>query len=201
MRVPGSVCEIQIFREHGYIAILIWIAGSQIVRRAEQPLPLIMFDAPCFIRERTSEALDKAGIPWRIAVVSASVAGLWAVASAGLGVTVRTDLGLPANLTAGAAIFDLARLGSLPVTLHKGADGPAAVERLAEIMSALLGSDIMRTSTNRIVARQTAGKSRKNDSANAENKATAKSAKLRHRRGQAFSTDQRSRSVLPAHSS
>jgi DNA-binding transcriptional LysR family regulator len=75
---------------------LIWIAGSQFARCAEQPLPLMMFDAPCFIPERTIDALDKAGIPWRIAVVSASVAGLWAAASAGLGVTVRTDLGLKA---------------------------------------------------------------------------------------------------------
>jgi DNA-binding transcriptional LysR family regulator len=75
---------------------LIWIAGSQFARRAEQPLPLILFDAPCFIRERNIDALDKAGIPWRIAVVSASVAGLWAAASAGLVVTVQTDLELKA---------------------------------------------------------------------------------------------------------
>jgi len=39
------------------------------------------------------------------------------------------------------------------------------------------------------VGRQSAGKSRKNHSANAENSATAKSAKLRRRRGKALGTD------------
>ena len=129
---------------------MVWIAGCQFMRRPEQPLPLIMFDAPCFIRQRTLDALDEAGIPWRIAVVSASLAGLWAAASAGLGVTVRADLGLPASLVAGTSLFDLPRLGSLPVTLHHTTDGkPAAVERLAEIVrESLLTANIPRSNGN-----------------------------------------------------
>jgi len=126
---------------------LVWIAGRQFTRRAEQPLPLIMFDAQCFIRQRALDALDEARIPWRIAVVSASLAGLWAAASAGLGVTVRVDLGLPASLVAGASLFDLPKLGSLPVTLHRTTEGrPAVVERLAEIVrESLLAANIPRS--------------------------------------------------------
>jgi DNA-binding transcriptional LysR family regulator len=183
---------------------LIWIAGGQFTWRAEQPLPLIMFDAPCFIRQRATDALDKAGIPWRIAVVSASVAGLWAAASAGLGVTVRTDFGLPAGLVAGATVFDLPRLGSVPVTLHKAADGPVAVERLAEIMSTSLNADFLKTNANHGSEKPARGKSRRHRLTNTEKSRSrsAKSAKLRQLgRRESFGSDHRSGSVLPAQGS
>lgn len=112
---------------------LVWIAGRQFTRRPDQPLPLLMFGAPCFIRQRTLDALDKARIPWRMAVVSESLAGLFAAASAGLGITARVELGLPASLVAGASLFGLPTLGSLPITLHRSSDGKPA-ERLAEIV-------------------------------------------------------------------
>lgn len=121
---------------------LVWIAGRQFTRR--EPIPLAMFQAPCFIREKALDALDEARIPWRIAVASESLAGLWAAARAGLGVTVRTEFELPANLVAGATLFGLPRLGSLPVTLHQGANGTAPVERLAEIMRESLALEIPR---------------------------------------------------------
>lgn len=63
------------------------------------PLPLVVFDAPCIMRSRAIAALDKAKIPWRIAFTSRSLGGIRAAVSAGLGVTVRTPLGMPAPLT------------------------------------------------------------------------------------------------------
>jgi hypothetical protein len=62
--------------------------------------------------------LDQAGIAWRIAVVSPSLAGLWASAAGGLGITARSQLSLPANLTCGPLMFDLPALKRLPVALH-----------------------------------------------------------------------------------
>jgi len=43
---------------------------------------------------------------------------LWAAARAKLGVTARAQLGLSPGLIAYATLFDLPKLGSLPVTLH-----------------------------------------------------------------------------------
>ena len=68
-------------------------------------------------------ALDQAGIPWRIALTSPSLAGLWAAASAGLGLTVRTPEGLPAGLTIVDEAFGLPALGSVDVSLY-AAPGP-----------------------------------------------------------------------------
>jgi DNA-binding transcriptional LysR family regulator len=61
---------------------------------AQEPLPLVVMDAPCVMRSAAMRALDQAGIPWRIAFTSPALAGVWAAVAAGLGVTVRTAVGL-----------------------------------------------------------------------------------------------------------
>ncbi len=81
-----------------------WVSHPQlaIATYLEQglPLPLVMFDAPCLMRTQAIATLDAAGIPWRIAFVSHSLSGIWAAVSAGLGVTVRSKMGRPAELIA-----------------------------------------------------------------------------------------------------
>ena len=114
---------------------MVWIAGDKFIRRTEQALPLVVCEAPCLFWQRALEVLDQADIGWRIALISPSLAGLWAAARAGLGLTVRGKVGLPLNLVASATLFDLPKLGSIPVTLHRtSARKPAAVERLVEIV-------------------------------------------------------------------
>ncbi|GHD68387.1 LysR substrate-binding domain-containing protein [Jeongeupia chitinilytica] len=58
-------------------------------------LPLVAFEAPCLMRSAAADALDHAGIAWRIAFTSTSLAGIWSAVGAGLGLAVRTPLGLP----------------------------------------------------------------------------------------------------------
>lgn len=65
------------------------------IHDGHEPVPLASLEAPCIMRAAATKALDAAGISWRIAFVSPSLAGLWAAAAAGLGVTVRTPAGLP----------------------------------------------------------------------------------------------------------
>lgn len=76
-----------------------WIGMPGFVRVPDQPLPLALLDQPCLFRRRGLAALDKAGILWRVAFTSASPSGLWAAVAAGLGVTVRTAVGLPLGLS------------------------------------------------------------------------------------------------------
>ena len=51
-------------------------------------MPLILSPPPCVYRQRALEALDKAGIPWKVIYTSQSYAGTIAAVKAGLGLTV-----------------------------------------------------------------------------------------------------------------
>jgi len=62
-------------------------------------LPLILSPSPCVYRQRAIEALDKAGIPWKVTYTSQSYAGTIAAVKAGLGLTV-----LPRNMLPEALI-------------------------------------------------------------------------------------------------
>lgn len=116
-----------------------WIGSARtpIARhKKSEPLPLVLLDPPCIVRSATTAALDRAGIPWRIAFSSASLAGNWAAVSAGLGMSVRTPLGLPAGVRAlTPKEAGLPALPTLGLVLHRAEAQPApAVERLAQII-------------------------------------------------------------------
>jgi DNA-binding transcriptional LysR family regulator len=72
-----------------------------------EPVRLVALQSPCLMRKTATDALDRAGVSWRVVYTSASLAGVWAAVAAGLGVTVRTELGLPDDvrpLEAGAGL-------------------------------------------------------------------------------------------------
>ena len=99
-----------------------------------EPVPLVSLDAPCLMRTAATTALDRAGIPWRIAFTSASLAGTWAAVAAGLGIGMRTEAGLPrvVSVMTHTALPDLPTLG---LFLHRATAEPsAAVARLDEIL-------------------------------------------------------------------
>jgi DNA-binding transcriptional LysR family regulator len=113
---------------------LVWIAGRTFTRREDQPLPLVLLGAQCAFRIEAIDKLEQSKIPWRIAAVSPSLAGLWASAIGGLGITARSPLGLPGKLFWDKEMFDLPTLPAFPVTLHaKSANLSEAVERLRAI--------------------------------------------------------------------
>ncbi|WPN61408.1 LysR substrate-binding domain-containing protein [Pseudomonas sp. P9_35] len=116
-----------------------WIGARDMVsltRLADSPLPLIMFDAPCVLRSAATQALDAAKIPWRIALTSPSVASIWAAVAAGLGLTLRTRIGLPSHL---AVVSGLPAVPSLGYVLHRsGEDSTPAIQQLAELIKTSL---------------------------------------------------------------
>lgn len=124
---------------------LVWIAARDFEPRSDQPLPLVLFGPQCAFRQETIGRLDEAGRRWRIAAISPSLAGLWASALGGLGITVRSSLGLPKELAFDARLFGLPALKPFPVALHVRADRPSeSVDRLRSIVvdavTAALGS-------------------------------------------------------------
>lgn len=107
-----------------------WHAAS------EEPLPLAALEAPCLLRAAATNALDKAHIPWRLAFVSPSLGGLWAATAAGLGVTIRTPIGLPSKVSPlMPSMAGLPELPMLGLVLHRAEAEPGpATSRLASIM-------------------------------------------------------------------
>jgi DNA-binding transcriptional LysR family regulator len=118
---------------------MVWIgrpdwAGPK--RLGSEPLPLIAFEPPCVFRSAGIAALDQAGLGWRLSFTSPSLAGLWAAAEAGLGVTLRTTIALPRSLIVlKPASSGLPALPKVQLTLcRKKRGGTAVVNRLAEIL-------------------------------------------------------------------
>jgi DNA-binding transcriptional LysR family regulator len=115
-----------------------WIGSSSLpwTRDDDEPLPLVAFDRPCVFHSAATAALDRAEIKWRVAFTSPSLAGLWAAAAAGLGVTVRTRYGLPSTVRAlSEGETGLPPLPTIPLALQRAsAVAPAPVERLASIV-------------------------------------------------------------------
>jgi len=112
-------------------------ASLRVMRASGEPLPLVVFDRPCRFFGAATDALDRAGVPWRVAFTTPSLAGLWAAASAGLGLTVRSHYGLPASVRVlDAASFGLPELPSLPLMLlRRTSSVTPTVERLARIVA------------------------------------------------------------------
>lgn len=116
-----------------------WIGSADPAMRGwpgDEPLPLVVLDAPCLLRTAATTALDRAGISWRIAFTSPSLGGVWAAVSAGLGLTARTEVGTPAGvrgLPEGEA--GLPVLPPLGLSLLRAEAEPVgAVQRLRDIM-------------------------------------------------------------------
>jgi len=126
---------------------LAWIASQQIAVAAllasGEPLPLVMFDTPCQMRSRAIAALDGAGIAWRVAFTSLSLSGIWAAVQAGLGITLRSPIGLPPYLHVTDAPLPAA--GTLGITLWQNRNlDPKAQRVLHDSISGALVPFLLR---------------------------------------------------------
>lgn len=104
--------------------------------RAAAPLPLVSIEAPCRLRSAGAEALDAAGIPWRVVYSSPSLSGIWAAVAAGLGIGVRPGFSLPPALVAlEAGAMRLPALPQVGLALHRAHQQlPMAASRLHDLI-------------------------------------------------------------------
>jgi len=102
---------------------LVWIAHRDFAWDRGAALPLALFTSPCRFRTKGIAELDRAGVPWEIALTSPSLYGVWAAVNAGLGVTIRTPEGLLPQLEVVDRKFGLPNLGTVDISLYlaKGA--------------------------------------------------------------------------------
>jgi DNA-binding transcriptional LysR family regulator len=65
---------------------LVWIAAEDWRRDPDRPLPLVLYPPRSITRQAVLSALEKAGVPWRIACTCGSLSGLVGAVAGGLGV-------------------------------------------------------------------------------------------------------------------
>jgi len=114
---------------------MVWIGLKGYALPRGDTVPLALFESPCVFRQPGVEALERTHRPWRLAFTSPSLSGLWAAAAAGLGVTVRTPLGLPSPLAVLGKSSGLPKLPQIALSLYTAQpEPPQAVARLREIL-------------------------------------------------------------------
>lgn len=105
---------------------LIWAGRAEMARM--EPLPLVLFPAPCAYRDRAMAVLREAGRDSRVVYTSPSLAGILAALAAGLGIApLANDLLNQEGPRIGAE-SGLPNLGLVEIVLHRDADAkdPAA---------------------------------------------------------------------------
>lgn len=127
--VPGSV-------DLGTVPIG-WVGPARPLVEFDNDVPLVLFDPPCEFRRVALEALDAAAMPWRLAFTSPSLSSQWYAVEAGLGLSVRTPIGLRPGLR---IVRHFAGLPPLPkielhILLRRGAN---AEDRPARHLADLL---------------------------------------------------------------
>jgi DNA-binding transcriptional LysR family regulator len=99
-------------------AQLAWISADGFLWDEQEPLPLATFSPPCTFRQTAVDALNGAGIPWRVAYTTTSLPGLMAAVKNGLGVTARTEHALIAGTAVMAPESQLPLLPPIDVVLR-----------------------------------------------------------------------------------
>lgn len=114
---------------------MVWIGSKDYAVPRGDTVQLALFESPCVFRQPAVEALERAQRPWRLVFTSPSLSGLWAATIAGLGVTVRTRLGLPSPLAVLGKSSGLPNLPQIALSLYTALpDPPQAVARLRQIL-------------------------------------------------------------------
>jgi DNA-binding transcriptional LysR family regulator len=114
----------------------VWVANAPDPAKADEklPMPLVVFDGPCLFRQSGIGALDRAGIPWRLALTTPSLSGVWAGVRAALGITVRTPVAVPSYLSILKASVGLPKLPAVDLVLRAANEPASAVKLLRDIL-------------------------------------------------------------------
>lgn len=119
-----------------------WITTKSVQpgRDPDRIIPIVAFDEPCVFRRLGLDALNAQGMRWRLSFVSPSLPGLWAAVGAGLGITMRTAIALPATMTLLPPRMDgLPELPPVLLSLHQSsAQLPAVAALLSDLIVASL---------------------------------------------------------------
>jgi len=109
----------------------VWAAGRDVASEERSPLPLALYPQGCLFRAWAMASLDAAGLPWRLAFVSHSLAAVTAIAAQGLAITVVKAGLLPSELRPLGERDGLPPLPGADIRLHRAPGLEPAGELLA----------------------------------------------------------------------
>lgn len=76
-----------------------WLAHQGFAELAQQAtVPLVLFNHPCLFRQAALASLDRAGLRWRAALTTPSLAAVWAALRSEFGIGVRIEHGRPEDI-------------------------------------------------------------------------------------------------------
>jgi DNA-binding transcriptional LysR family regulator len=117
---------------------LVWVGDLSLAQN--ETVTLVTAPEGCIYRRRATQALEKAGIKYRIVYSNADLTGLIAALKEGLGITVLAKSTVPNDLAYHIHTKHLPALGSIGISLVKTASEPEnAVFKLAEFIKLRLG--------------------------------------------------------------
>jgi len=115
---------------------LVWVAHKSLQLEPDQPVPLIVYQAPSFSRSAAIRALEDAGRTWRITCNVREINGVLAALRAGIGVAVFPQSLIPSDLVRVTGTLELPILGDVDFALL---DNPrAAREPVDALVSAIV---------------------------------------------------------------
>ncbi|HEU0205211.1 MAG TPA: LysR substrate-binding domain-containing protein, partial [Pseudolysinimonas sp.] len=115
---------------------LVWVAHKSLQLEPDQPVPLIVYQAPSLSRTAAIRALEDAGRTWRITCNVREINGVLAALRAGIGVAVFPQSLIPGDLVRVTGTFELPILGDVDFALL---DNPrAAREPVDALVSAIV---------------------------------------------------------------
>ena len=113
---------------------LVWVGDLNV--SADDVISLVVAPEGCLYRKRAINALDNAGIKWRIVYTNADLAGLTAALKGSLGITILTKQTVPEELNHAKSTAVLPALGKIGISLIKrNQHKDQAVDKLAEFIS------------------------------------------------------------------
>lgn len=126
---------------------LVWFAGPGLALDPADPVPLCLWPPGCIFRDRIITALDAAGIRWRVAYTSPSLAGVRAAVTAGLGVSaMMASVVEPGLKQVDRRVHRLPDLGEMALVCHVIAKGrrAAAARDLAHFIATAITQPVAR---------------------------------------------------------
>ncbi len=119
---------------------LVWVAHKSLQLEPDQPVPLIVYQAPSLSRNAAIQSLEDAGRTWRITCNVREINGVLAALRAGIGVAVFPQNLIPSDLVPVTRSIGLPMLGEVDFALL---DNPRAAR---EPVDALVNAIVARSS-------------------------------------------------------
>jgi DNA-binding transcriptional LysR family regulator len=113
----------------------LWFGTARSARPAAgEPWPLVLYDHPCLFRQAALQALERRKVPWRLALTTPSLPGIWAALRGGHGVSVRAGRRPPAGIRDVGARLGLPKLPPVELRMLAANELSPAAADLKDIL-------------------------------------------------------------------